>query len=334
MRAVGLVMACWACTCGGRRSQRPSQEKSQVSNEHQYTLKDRDVANALHSLAELRQFQSDVELGQFFPAQSVPATAARIPRLPLRARFAPHRSPLAHITAQVAATTGGDVPKLKSTIYSAIGGDDLSVKPSSDRQMELNELILELSSNNPTAEPARSPLLNGKWDVVYAGAPGSGLADTPTRLLALALYATPFSPSVLAQGLASLPFDAAKLGSLTITINSPEAGQHRVSAETSVSVFGGAPEPVTIRSTLQPRSAVALREDFVEVEAFGWRNLPPGPLAFSRSLYVAYLDEEMLVLRDDTNLPMVLRRADAVFSGAAPMYAPPVDDDDSAPGAS
>ena len=106
-------------------------------------------------------------------------------------RFAPHRSPLgaphrsplgAQIVAQeAAATPSGDGPKLKSTIYSAIGGDDLSVKPSSDRQMELNELILALSYNNPTAEPARSPLLNGKWEVVYAGAPGNGLADSPTR---------------------------------------------------------------------------------------------------------------------------------------------------------
>ena len=250
-------------------------------------------------------------------------------------RFAPHRSPLgAQIVAQeAAATPSGDVPKLKSTIYSAIGGDDLSVKPSSDRQMELNELILALSYNNPTAEPARSPLLNGKWEVVYAGAPGNGLADSPTRLLALALYATPLSPSVLAQGLSSLPFEAAKLGSLTITIVSPEAGQPRVSAETSVSVFGGSPQPVTIRSNLQPRSAVALREDFVEVEALSQTSLLPGPLALSRSLYVAYLDDEVLILRDDTNLPTILKRQEAVFSGAAPMYEPSAADDDSAPGA-
>ena len=42
------------------------------------------------------------------------------------------------------------------------------------------------------------------------------------------------------------------------------------------------------------RSDVCLREEFVEAEAVGQRALLPGPLAFARSLYVVFLDDELL----------------------------------------
>jgi len=218
----------------------------------------------------------------------------------------------------------------KDDLLAVIGNEGLGAVPGNDQRTEVSEQILRLSSVNPTTEPARSSLINGKWDVVWSAAPGSGLADSPTRLLALALYAVPLSPSVLAQGLASLPFDAAKLGKLVVTIVSPDAGQPRVTAETSISLLSGAPTPIVLRSNLLARSGVALREDFVEIDALGQRSLLPGPLALSRSLYVTYLDEELLLVRDDSGLPSVLRRADKFpTTSAEPSYS----DDDDAPGA-
>jgi len=219
---------------------------------------------------------------------------------------------------------------LKTDLQSAIGLDGLGAVPSLDRQTELNEAILRLSSINPTAEPARSSLLNGKWEVIYSAAPGSGFTDSPTRLLALALYAAPLSPSVLAQQLARLPFSAATLGALLVTIVSPEAGQPRVSVDTSLALLGGTPQPIVLRANLLARSGVALREDFLEVEAFGQKSLLPGPFALSRSLLVAYLDDELLIVRDDGGLPSVLRRATKFPSAPEePSYG----DDDDAPGA-
>lgn len=41
---------------------------------------------------------------------------------------------------------------------------------------------------------------------------------------------------------------------------------------------------------------------FVEAEAFGSRGLLPGPLAFSRQLFVTYVDDELLVLRDESGV--------------------------------
>lgn len=227
------------------------------------------------------------------------------------------------------ATASVTAPALKATLLSAIGSESLSATPPADLQMEVNEILLQLCSASPTAEPARSPLLNGRWEVIYAGSPGAGLADSPTRLLALALYAMPLSPSVLAQGLAKLPFNAASLGALFLTITSPEAGQPRVTIDSTLSVFGGASQPVVLRAQLQPRSAVALREDFVEAEVLGQRSLLPGPFALSRSLYVAYLDEDVMIVRDETGLPNVLKRTDKYEEAAVPSYV----DDDAAPGA-
>ena len=165
--------------------------------------------------------------------------------------------------------------------------------------------------------------------VADAGTPGAGLFDSPTRPLALALYASPLATGVIAQGLAKLPFNAAEFNSLTVTIYSPEAGQPRVTSEARLTLMGGSAQQVTFRSNLMPRSSVALREDFVEAEALGQRGLLPGPLAVSRSLYVAYLDDDLLVLRDDSGLPTVLRRAPKFPEAPADSTY----DDESAPGA-
>jgi len=239
-------------------------------------------------------------------------------------------SPRAGLPCATAADSSVDAsPSLKEQLVTAIGSDGLASAPSLNQQMEITEVIMALSSTNPTAEPARSPLLNGKWELQFSGAPGQGLADSPTRLLALALYSVPLSPSVLAQGLASLPFGAASLGSVTVEIVSSEAGQPRVTVDSSVSLLGGTSQPVVLRANLMPRSGTALREDFVELEALGQRSLLPGPLAVSRSLYVAYLDQDLLIMRDEAGLPTVLRRSDKFAEAPEePSYA----EDDSAPG--
>ena len=65
-------------------------------------------------------------------------------------------------------------PSIKDDLLQAIGSDGLAASPSVEKQMELNERILALSSVNPTAEPARSSLLNGRWEIIFAGAPASG----------------------------------------------------------------------------------------------------------------------------------------------------------------
>ena len=53
----------------------------------------------------------------------------------------------------------------------------------------MNELLYKLERTNPTEEAAASPLLNGVWELVYNGGYSDGLLASPTRQLALFLYA-------------------------------------------------------------------------------------------------------------------------------------------------
>jgi len=228
-------------------------------------------------------------------------------------------------TAAVHATAA-DPTVLKDSLLSIVAGGE--VDQDSTQQQELAELVLGLSAINPTPSPARSKLINGVWEVVYSQMPGGGLLDSPTRPIALSLYATGFSPAVLASGLAKLPFDAASIGPVRVTIRSADAGQPRITTETKVSVFG-AEQPLQLRANLLTRSDVCMREEFVEATLLGQRSLLPGPLAYSRSLYITYLDEELLVMRDDGGLANVLKRGD-LFPGAGE---PSFGDDDAAPGA-
>lgn len=64
----------------------------------------------------------------------------------------------------------------------------------------------------------------------------------------------------------------------------------------------------------------------------GLRGLLPGPLAFTRQLYVSYLDEEVLVLRDESGVPDVLTRSE-MFEGEKAGELSSLEDD-AAPGAS
>jgi hypothetical protein len=221
----------------------------------------------------------------------------------------------------------GDVVIAKENLVSALSfGNGLI--PDSIMQEEMTEVIQTLTRVSPTSSPSYSPLLNGKWEVVYAGAPGAGFFDSPTRPLAFALYVAPFQPSIVAQFLGKLPFDTASLSSVTVTIQSPNAGQPRVEAEASVSLADNT-VTVGLRANLSPGSDITLREEFVEAEAFGQKAMLPGPFAVSRNLYIAFLDEEYLIVRDDTGLPNVLKRLEKFPEASEPSYG----EDDSAPGA-
>jgi len=221
-------------------------------------------------------------------------------------------------------------PALKDSLLSLVSNDLTLEPPLSTQKQEVDELILSLSALNPTPAPARSSLVNGVWEVAYTQTPGGGLFDSPTRPLALSLYATGFSPGVLAQGLAKLPMAAASIGPVRVTITSAEAGQPRVESSTSLSLAGGTVnQGLVVRANLAARSDVCLREEFVEAEALGQRTLLPGPLAFSRSLYVTFLDEEVLILRDDGGLASVLRRTELFPLADEPSFG----DEDDAPGA-
>mmetsp|Transcript_23409 Transcript_23409/g.71986 ORF Transcript_23409/g.71986 Transcript_23409/m.71986 type:complete len:278 (-) Transcript_23409:316-1149(-) len=190
------------------------------------------------------------------------------------------------------------------------------------------ELLSKLEPANPTEAPATSPLLNGCWAVAYTGyAPGP--LQSPTRPIALALYAGGYTPGLAGLALADmLPDSLLSVGELTVTVS---RDQPRVEASTTVSVVGAGARDIKIQASLEAETAMRLKEtyDSFELPTGGKRQFP-APLKYQRKLYVTYLDDELLVARDDSGVPSILLRKALPdwFEGV-----PSTDDDDLAPGA-
>ena len=227
-------------------------------------------------------------------------------------RVAGPRAPVPRMQAAATADEVEQRTAIKDELLSKII-DGLSEEATVASRPVVNELVLQLERFNPTEAPARSNLLNGVWELQYAGGLQSGLVDSPTRELALAIYSAGYSAGTLLQVLGKLPRSAGSLDSVRVSITSADAGQPRVTTDVSVQLVGSA-GTVSLFSNLQALSATRLREDVVEASALGQRALLPGFLARTRQLYVTYVDDELLVVRDESGTPEVLVRKEKDFA--------------------
>merc|ERR1719327_1730482 len=201
---------------------------------------------------------------------------------------------------------------------------------SSDLRDEVSELLVKMEAKNPTEEPATSALLNGVWDVAYQGyAPGP--LPSPTRPLALALYAGGFTPGVAGLTAARMLPDAlADVGSLEIAIT---RDQPRVTASTSVSLAGLGAQDFEVQTSLEAETGIRLKETYASLKAFGREQDIPANLRYSRKLFVTYLDEDILVMRDESGVPDVLLRKGSPEGADLPDEGVPSDGSDEALGA-
>jgi len=182
-----------------------------------------------------------------------------------------------------------------------------------DQRTSINEALLKLEQLNPTTNPATSPMLNGVWDLRYAGGyTAEGALDSPTRQLALFLYSGGYSPGIFALSLAQqLPSSLVKLGDLEISIS---RDQPRVEARVQVGFFGQTPQQeVVVRAELMAQSGVRLQELYESAEVLGQPISIPTQLKYRRDLYVTYVDNDLLIIRDDSGVPEVLVRKEKVF---------------------
>ena len=180
---------------------------------------------------------------------------------------------------------------------------------SDETRSAINEALLSLERLNPTPDAAVSPLLNGVWELKYVGGYSPEWAlPSPTRQLALFLYSGGYSPGVfclqLAQKLPSQLVDV--LGDLTLTIR---RDQPRVEASMDVKMlFGNVKSSVKVKTRLEAQSSMRLRETY-ETASLLDQNIPiPQALQYTRDLYITYLDEDLLVVRDASGVPEVLVR--------------------------
>ena len=197
------------------------------------------------------------------------------------------------------------VTNIMDLMPSKLMGDAVS----DETRSAINEALLSLERLNPTRDAAVSPLLNGVWELKYVGgyAPEWAL-PSPTRQLALFLYSGGYSPGVfclqLAQKLPSQLVDV--LGDLTLTIR---RDQPRVEASMDVKMlFGNVKSSVKVKTRLEAQSSVRLRETY-ETASLLEQNIPiPQALQYTRDLYITYLDDDLLVVRDASGVPEVLVR--------------------------
>lgn len=71
-----------------------------------------------------------------------------------------------------------------------------------DRKV-LAEAVLALEACNPTREPTKSELIKGRWRFAYNAGIAPGPVPSPTRPLALGMYAGGFTPGAIALAVSS-----------------------------------------------------------------------------------------------------------------------------------
>mmetsp|Transcript_39124 Transcript_39124/g.94178 ORF Transcript_39124/g.94178 Transcript_39124/m.94178 type:complete len:283 (+) Transcript_39124:208-1056(+) len=177
---------------------------------------------------------------------------------------------------------------------------------SAEDRASINEAILKLEALNPTEDPVYSPLINGVWTLRYAGGYSEPKIPSPTREIALFLYSGGYSPGLFALGLAQkLPAQFVELGDLEISIS---RSQPRIEAKIDVKLFGGSEDAIEVKARLEEDSGLRFTEIYESASVLGQTVELPGALQYSRDLYVSYVDEDILVVRDGAGVPEILVR--------------------------
>lgn len=170
----------------------------------------------------------------------------------------------------------------------------------------MDEAIVELERLNPTKEPVYSDLVDGKWTVKYTGTYAPGLLSSPTRELALFLYGGGFSLGNALSSFAS-GFWGQSAGLKVVEKTVRISGGRDVQASAKVE-FGGQKETLTYSGDLMPLSGRRMSEEVVSVDLPAPIGRQDAPVELRRTILVTYLDEEIMVVRDESGVPEVLTR--------------------------
>jgi hypothetical protein len=204
----------------------------------------------------------------------------------------------------VAAASAVEVPSSKKeAVLSALdAGSETAVRG------ELATALPALEASNPTPDPALSDLLTGKWMVKYTGSVAKGPVDSPTREIALMMYAAGFSPGSAALSVANrLPDNLVQVKALSLDI-SRLPGESR--ATLGLRVLEGQQEAdIELACDLVAEGPSKLVETGREVIVNSGSPVEiPDQVKYKRDLFVTYLDDTLLVARDATGSPDILIR--------------------------
>lgn len=179
----------------------------------------------------------------------------------------------------------------------------------------ITDLLLALEAENPTAAPTKSDLLKGSWKFAYNGGIAPGPVPSPTRPIALAMYAGGFSPGAFGLAIASmLPEDLIKTSDFKLCIEGE--GPYTSTASIYIEALGRK-VPVMIETEIVAESDRRIKETYKSVKVSGNATEVPASLQYERVMFISYLDEDLMISRDETGAADVLFRVPAEEEEAA-----------------
>ena len=95
---------------------------------------------------------------------------------------------------------------------------------------------------------------------------------------------------------------------ITISTTAISREQPRIEASVPVKFLGGTENEVVVAARLDVDSSVRLTETYESATVLGNSIDLPQAVQYSRDLYVTYVDEDLLVVRDASGVPEVLVR--------------------------
>mmetsp|Transcript_32499 Transcript_32499/g.71028 ORF Transcript_32499/g.71028 Transcript_32499/m.71028 type:complete len:279 (-) Transcript_32499:261-1097(-) len=215
-------------------------------------------------------------------------------------------------------------------VYASAMKDDFlgklsrEINSTAEDRLLVSETLPKVEASNPTTNPAYSTLLDGEWELIYSGGVSPGPVPSPTREIALLMYAGGFTPGMFLMSVASkMPGEVLRLTNVKVTIDSQTSSATALSTAT---LFGSEYE-LSLKNTLEAESALRLRETYTQAVVAGNEVALPDALKWERLLFVTYLDETMMVVRDESGAPDVLVRTTAPASSPSVAVEVEVDDD-------
>lgn len=84
--------------------------------------------------------------------------------------------------------------------------------------------------------------------------------------------------------------------------------QPRIEAKIDVKFLGGASNDVVVKAALDAKSDVRMTETYESASLLGQSVDLPQAVQYARDLYITYLDDEIMVVRDGSGVPEILMR--------------------------
>ncbi|XP_021724503.1 probable plastid-lipid-associated protein 4, chloroplastic [Chenopodium quinoa] len=173
-------------------------------------------------------------------------------------------------------TKGKNAEALKMELLEAIKPLDRGADATPEDQQSIDQLTRKLEAVNPTKEPLKSDLLNGKWELIYTTSQGILQTKRPKFLRSKVNYQAINADTLRAQNMESWPFFNQVTADLT---------------------------PVNSRK-------VAVKFDYFKI---GGLIPVKAPDSARGSLEITYLDEELRVSRGDKGNLFVLKMVDRSY---------------------